>query len=604
MAKKVLRIFAIIVISIILLNILLFLTFSIPQVQKKAAEIALNKFGNIIGTKTQLEGLRIRMLNSVELKGLYVEDQQEDTLLYTQSLSVRIRALDLLRDKITAHRVVLEDFNANIHRETPEEPFNFQFILDSLVVEKDSTIEVDKKTWKISAEDVVLVNGNLSYNVLSEPHTPGQFNSNHIEVDDFNFRATASFVSIEDMSAEIKLLSFNEKNSGIILSKLEVDVVGKDSLFKSRRLNLELNQTDLQLRDASYHLGTQEFALRLVSDQVDPKDIGIFYAPLNDLSKMLSFNLEAEGNLPEASLTRFEFDYGNDTKLDITGMISDYSNFDNSNLRADVNKLQTTQQDLETIIKVFAPLYESPPQLLAIGDMDLKLTAFGKLNQFRYNGNIITDQGDVALNGIGRIRNSFANLSFEGPVEVNNFQVANIIGEGAGVGNTTMRSDVKVVIPRGGEISITADGNIESLQYKEFLYNDIRFDGQYQGTNVAANINMNSPTNKFNLFGDITFGNQLGFIVKGDVEQLDLRPFLMMDNWSAPILTTSIEADMSGKTIDDITGTLVIDNTSIVDSNFIYNPGPIYLQALADEGEGKKIQMMFPPESWELWSGL
>ena len=592
MAKKVLRIFAIIVISIILLNILLFLTFSIPQVQKKAAEIALNKFGNIIGTNTQLEGLRIRMLNSVELKGLYVEDQQEDTLLYTKSLSVRIRALDLLRDKITAHRVVLEDFNANIHRETPEEPFNFQFILDSLVVEKDSTIEVDKKTWKISAEDVILVNGNLSYNVLSEPHTPGQFNSNHIEVEDFNFRATASFVSIEDMSAEIKLLSFNEKNSGIILSKLEVDVVGKDSLFKSRRLNLELNQTDLQLRDASYHLGTQEFALRLVSDQVDPKDIGIFYAPLNDLSKMLSFNLEAEGNLPEASLTRFEFDYGNDTKLDITGMISDYSNFDNSNLRADVNKLQTTQQDLETIIKVFAPLYESPPQLLAIGDMDLKLTAFGKLNQFRYNGNIITDQGDVALNGIGRIRNSFANLSFEGPVEVNNFQVANIIGEGAGVGNTTMRSDVKVVIPRGGEISITADGNIESIQYKEFLYNDIRFDGQYQGTNVVANINMNSPTNKFNLFGDITFGNQLGFIVKGDVEQLDLRPFLMMDNWSAPILTTSIEADMSGKTIDDITGTLVIDNTSIVDSNFIYNPGPIYLQALADEGEGKKIQMM------------
>src|SRR5690554_8175100 len=104
------------------------------------------------------------MLNSVELKGLYVEDQQEDTLLYTKSLSVRIRALDLLRDKITAHRGVLEDFNANIHRETSEEPFNFQFNLDSLVVEKDSTIEVDKKTWKISDEDVILVNGNHSYN--------------------------------------------------------------------------------------------------------------------------------------------------------------------------------------------------------------------------------------------------------------------------------------------------------------------------------------------------------------------------------------------------------------------------------------------------------
>ena len=40
-----------------------------------------------------------------------------------------------------------------------------------------------------------------------------------------------------------------------------------------------------------------------------------------------------------------------------------------------------------------------------------------------------------------------------------------------------------------------------------------------------------------------------------------------------------------------MTGTLVIDNTSLTDSNFIYNPGPIYLQALGDSGEGKKLQV-------------
>lgn len=217
LAKKVLRIFAIIVISILLLNVLLFLTFSIPKVQKKAAEFALNKFGNIIGAKTELEGIRIRMLNSVELIGLYVEDQQQDTLLYTESISVRIRALDLLNSKITAHKVVLEDFTANIHRDSPEEPFNFQFILDSLVVEKD-TIVVEKKAWRINAQDVILKNGNLSYNILSAPYTPGQFNVNHIEVEDFNFRASADFVSIVDMSAKVKLLSFNEINSGVLLN--------------------------------------------------------------------------------------------------------------------------------------------------------------------------------------------------------------------------------------------------------------------------------------------------------------------------------------------------------------------------------------------------
>ena len=592
LAKKVLRIFAIIVISIILLNVLLFLTFSIPMVQKKAADFALSKFGNIIGAKTELEGIRIRMLNSVELIGLYVEDQQQDTLLYTESISVKIRALDLLNSKITAHKVILEDFNANINRDSPEEPFNFQFILDSLVTEKDTTIQKEKKVWQINAQDVILKNGNLSYNVLSAPQTPNQFNASHIEVEDFNFRASAHFVSLKDMSADIKLLSFNEKNSGVILNNLKADVVGKDSLLKSRRLDLDLNNTNLQIQDASYQLATKEFALKLTSDQIDPKDIGIFYSPLNGLDKMLSLNIEADGNLPQANLAKLELNYGNDTKIDISGMIADYSNFNNSNLRADIKKLQTSQIDLETLIKVWAPLYNSPPQLIAIGDIDLKLTAFGKLNQFRYNGNVITDQGNVDLNGLGRISTGFKNLNFQGPVSVNNFQVANIIGEGAGVGNTTLRTDVEVDIPRGGILSVSANGNIQSVEYKEYIYNDMHFDGLYQGNNVSANISMDSPINTFNLFGDITFGDQVAFIVKGDVDQLDMRPFLMMENWKSPVLTTHIDADMSGNTIDDISGTLVIDNTSIVDSNFIYNPGPIYLQALADEGEGKKIQLM------------
>ena len=592
LAKKVLRIFAIVIVSIILINLLLFLTFSIPAVQKKAANFALSKFGNIIGTKTELEGIRIRMLNSVELIGLYVEDQQQDTLLFTESISVRLRALDLLKNRVTVHKLVLEDFNANIHRETPEEPFNFQFILDSLVTEKDTTIQKEKKVWRISAQDVILKNGNLSYNILSAPHTPGQFNSNHIEVKDFNLRVTADFVSIEDMNAKVKLLSFKEINSGVLLNNLETEIVGKDSLLRSRRLQLELNHTNLQLRDASYHLGTQEFALKLSSDQIDPKDVGIFYEPLNGLDKMLKLNIEADGKLPEANLTKLELEYGSDTKLDITGMISDYSNFNNSNLRADIRMVQTNQKDLEDLIKIWSPQYNSVPQLVALGDVGVKLTAFGKLNQFRYNGNVKTDQGNVDLNGLGRITNRFKHLSFAGPVAVNNFQVDNVIGEGAGVGATTMYSDVKVVIPRGGVVSVDADGYIESVEYKEFTYNNLHFDGLYQGNNVTATINMDSPGNRFNIFGDLTFGNQLAFIVNGDIEQLDMRPFLMMENWKAPILTTSIDANMSGNTIDDIAGTLVIDNTSIVDSTFIYNPGPIYLQALANEGEEKKIQLM------------
>ena len=111
--------------------------------------------------------------------------------------------------------------------------------------------------------------------------------------------------------------------------------------------------------------------------------------------------------MPGANLAKLELEYGDDTKLDITGMISDYSNFNNSNLRADLRMVQTNQTDLEALIKVWAPDYSSVHQLVALGDVGVKLTAFGKLNQFRYNGNVKTEQGSVDLNGLGRIKYRF-----------------------------------------------------------------------------------------------------------------------------------------------------------------------------------------------------
>ncbi len=97
MAKKIARIIAIIVVSIILVNIILYIALSIPALQKRAADIAIGKLKPVIGTEASLEGIRIKLFNTVELKGLYLEDRQQDTLLYVKRVAVRIHALELLK---------------------------------------------------------------------------------------------------------------------------------------------------------------------------------------------------------------------------------------------------------------------------------------------------------------------------------------------------------------------------------------------------------------------------------------------------------------------------------------------------------------------------
>jgi len=590
LVKKIARIFAIVIVSIILINIILYITLSIPAFQKKAADIAMGKLKPIIGTEVTLDGIRIRLFNTVELKGLYVEDQQQDTLLYVEKLAVRIHALDLLKNKVSVQKAGLENFVANVHRASPDDPFNFAFILDAFATEKDTTVVKENK-WHITARNVILKNGTLRYNILSALPTPGQFNMNHLEVHNFNFRGEADYRNMEDMKADIQLLSFWEQNAGLVLYDLKASAYAEGTEIRSDRVTIRLNHTDIKVADALFNRETKAFTLRAESELTDPQDIALFSSRFAHLRKPLSFTIDAEGELPQATLRSLQLQYGSDTRIDATGTISDYKDLNNSELYVDLRNLSVTQEDLEALIRTGAVSYSSPEQLLALGDLDLQLQARGRMSSFRYDGSVNTEQGDVTLDGTGRITNQFKQMLFEGPVRVNDVQLANILGEGPGLGNATMNAGVKFSM-RNAAVTVTADGSIESAYYRGYHYNDLNFNGTYSGNNVTAHITSDTESNKLDLTGDITFGSGMGFDLEGTVDRLDLSPFILLTHWKSPYVGFTIDGEMAGSTLDALAGTLVIDNISLVDSNFIYNPGAIYLQALADTGEGKKLQII------------
>ncbi len=589
MVKKIARILAIIVVSIILVNIILYIALSVPALQKKAADLAIGKLKPMIDTEVSLDGIRIKLFNTVELKGLYLEDQQKDTLLYAERIAVRIHALELLKKNIYVQKAGLENLVAQVHRASPEEPFNFQFLIDAFAGEKDTT-KVAKSQWRITAEELLIKEASLHYHVDSAPRTPGQFNVNHIDLHHFNFRGNADFESIEKMQADIRLLGFTELNAGLTLYNLSTSVKGKGTALESKGLKLHLNNTELEVAEALYDREIKAFSIKTESERADPRDVALFTSRLSHLNKPISFQIDAEGTLPQASLTTFMFHYGDETHINLRGMIADFRNFEKSDLQVHIAALDLSQEDLQSFIRIGPPAFISPPQLLALGDLNLRMRVVGRMNNFRYNGRVDTEQGEVVLNGNGSIRNKFKLMTFEGPVRADEIHLANILGEKTGLGDATLATEMKLTI-EPSLVTVDANGSIESAYYKGYHYAGLNFDGRYSGNNVTAHITSDGERNGLDLTGDITFGEELRFDVEGSVNQLDLRPFLMMGHWIDPRVSLTLDGEMTGRSLDEMTGTLVIDNTSLMDNNFIYNPGPIYLQALGDSGEGKKLQL-------------
>ena len=87
-----------------------------------------NKLSKELHTKISIKHVDFEFFDKLDLKGLYIEDQRKDTLLYAGSASIKITDWFFLKDKVTLHYVELEDAQVNLNR--TDTAWNYQFLVD------------------------------------------------------------------------------------------------------------------------------------------------------------------------------------------------------------------------------------------------------------------------------------------------------------------------------------------------------------------------------------------------------------------------------------------------------------------------------------------
>ncbi|MDD2475419.1 MAG: hypothetical protein PHI32_05865 [Dysgonamonadaceae bacterium] len=582
--SKILRIFAIIVVLIVLINILLFITLSIPAVQRKATDFALSKIKPIVNTEVRIGKINLKLLNSVQLGEVYIEDQKQDTLLYARKIDVQFNPFGLLKNKLQFYSASLEDFTANVYRETPDTTFNFQFIIDAFASDDPKPKDPDSTPLLLRFDRIRLKNGIGHYHINSEPQTPSAFNASHIDVYNLNANINAPSIDMEKLDVTIKSLSLWE-HSGFTIDKLNIKIRSEGSRLMSNKLKVNLNSSQIKASDIVYDLETKEFAINAKSEDMNPADIAIFSPRFSHLNKPFSIDADLKGKLPQVDINTLLVEYGTTTKINIDGKIADYSQYGDADVSLNIKELRTTQSDLDAFIKIGNDKTELPDQVKALGNMNLRLTANGSLKRLNIQGQVNTEPGSVRISGFGAIDTTFSNYSFDGRLVTNNLNTAMILGESVGLDLVSATINAKVVQSSNKPLSVVADGNLSSLVYNEFNFKNINFTGSYSDNNIEANINTDTSDNKFDIHAKLLGANGMDITVQGVIDKLTLEPFYTQEGWQNAMLTAEIDGHFTGSSIDDLVGNLVIDNTSLSEESFIYNPGPIYLQSLVEDNE-------------------
>ena len=108
-------------------------------------------------SKVTIEQVRIDFLNHVALKGLYIEDNAHDTLLYAGEARIRITDWFFFKDKLVLHYLSLENTYVHIYRTAISKEWNYGFI-EKAFESNDTTKSDGGKPITFDFEKVSLAN--------------------------------------------------------------------------------------------------------------------------------------------------------------------------------------------------------------------------------------------------------------------------------------------------------------------------------------------------------------------------------------------------------------------------------------------------------------
>ena len=159
--KKIVRTIGIVFLSLFFLIVILLLLIQTKPVQQYARKKIVTYLEKKLDTKVVIRDLSISFPTMILLEGMYVEDQNRDTLLSAKSLGVDINMMSLLQNELQICEITGDKLVIKLKRPSPELVFNYQFIVDAF--SSGTPAQKDKEPMKMAIEHIRLDETHLTF---------------------------------------------------------------------------------------------------------------------------------------------------------------------------------------------------------------------------------------------------------------------------------------------------------------------------------------------------------------------------------------------------------------------------------------------------------
>ena len=531
-----------------------------------------NQLSQQTHTPISIKGVSFFPFRSLVLKGVYIEDNKKDTLMYVGALKASIDSINFKKKKLYINRLSLDRAIVRLYEDN-ERHLNLNAFIDSLSQgTSDTTAE---KSWAFNVSEVDMTNSYFSY--LTAKYKPKKFGMNYddIGISNIDMQARNIVFKNDTLNFDLKKMSCRDKG-GFILKDIkghnqitnrqwafsDVTIVSPHSKLFAQHLHFNYIPGK---GSWSHFTKRMKLNFKVKSSKISFLDLAYFNEKLFGFKETASVTGYVYGTIYDLKGKNIDVVYGEDTHIKGQFYMNGLPYIRETYLEADFKELNTTISDME---KVYLPgtakeHLSLPETLNNLGKIRYTGKFNGFINDFVFYGDFKTELGTLRTDILLKPSPKTNLLRFKGDLNTTKFNLGGLLKQDK-VGLITMNVAVNG-FSAGNNIQGKLLGTINHLDFYEYNYNNLALDGEFSNSKFDGTVSIKDPNIDFDFNGKIDFTHTIPSMkFVSHINTAKLYPLHLNTKDSLAQLSLALTANLSGSGLDNANGVIEISDTRYI----------------------------------------
>lgn len=540
-------------ISLVLTALVMLLIATLLILRTDAAK---HRVATFVTDATQSIGKLPVNIGSIEIDGInniYIEeitlfDLQGDTMINLAEAKVNLSLPHLLFNKIRLNTVSLTNPSIRISRSTTEDTMNIQFLFDLLA--GNDTAQT-KEMPEIRANQILIHNGTISYDVLSEPTDSNKFNPNHISFSGIETNISLKTLSSDSINLYIRNISAKE-TSGLEIKRFTTNIKASENKATIKNTAIELPGSKLTIPHftATYNslknlsIENLRYKGSIECKRLSPNDFETLIQLPDTLLPALQFRTELNGTSRNLNIKNLRLQTVNgDININAHGYIKQ-SQENNTDYKLQIEQCRINSDGIHDICLLL------PQEINEFNPAE-------KFQQISLKGKLLSQQGEIDAEAM--LSTASGQIDINAELHKDSTYTAYILAKDLQLGILTENNDLggcslqsiaqgKYVAP--DNINGNVYALLSQLTYKGYKYDAVDFEGNFNANELKTKI----ISSDRHLAGKINFeyekNNRIpSYKIQARIDTL--RPKQLKIGNRPHTISFTLEAEYTGSNIDN-----------------------------------------------------